>query len=136
MLYQKFVNEDEGLKRLYVNEWWYAGIKNFKEGISIDNINFLELHKESDELFIPIEGKNMLVTAEEKDGRFEFEAIMLKKGSIYNVPSGVWHTNVLWTDSKIVLSAKSDTSLANSLVKTLEGSELENLGTEMRAAVK
>jgi len=136
MLYQSFDNTTEGLKRVYVNELWYAGIKNFKENTSINNINYLEKHKESDELFILIEGKSMLVTAEEKDGNFQFEAFMLEKGKIYNIPCGVWHTNVLWPDCKLVLSAKSNTSLENSIVNTLEGSELEKLKKVMRAAAK
>jgi hypothetical protein len=46
---QKFEFGEEGLKRVYENDKWMVGIKNWKPANDVANIDCLERHNETDE---------------------------------------------------------------------------------------
>ena len=59
----------EGMTRVYENPKWMIGIKNWKPMNDIANINCLERHNETDELFILLSGA-LLLGKEESAGTF------------------------------------------------------------------
>ena len=61
-------------------------IKNWKPDNDIEGLKHLEIHHTTDEQFILVNGKAILITAERKDGKFETELTLMEKGKVYNVP--------------------------------------------------
>ena len=53
--------DGEGMTRVYENPRWMIGIKNWKPMNDIANINCLERHNETDELFILLSGRCTLL---------------------------------------------------------------------------
>ena len=53
----EYAFEGEGMTRVFENAKWMVGIKNWKPMNDIANINCLERHNETDELFILLAGK-------------------------------------------------------------------------------
>ena len=63
MRIEKSEYSGEGLVRVYENETWMVGIKNWKPANDIANIDCLERHNETDELFVLLAGSCTLLFA-------------------------------------------------------------------------
>ncbi len=75
-----YENKEEGIKCVYTNEKWLVSIKNWKPDNDIEGLKHLEIHHTTDEQFILVNGKAILITAERKDGKFETELTLMEKG--------------------------------------------------------
>lgn len=61
--------DGEGMQRVFENEKWTVGIKNWKPANDITGINNLERHNKTDELFVLVAGSCTLIYANEVEGR-------------------------------------------------------------------
>ena len=115
----------EGLKRVYENSKWMVGIKNWKPANDVANIDCLERHNETDELFILLSGSCLLLSANEKaGGRLDIQATRMESGKVYNIPRTLWHNTVTSKDVKLILVEDSATGSANSDVIQLDAGQI------------
>ena len=56
-----------GMQRVYENDQWTVGIKNWKPENDITGISNIERHNLTDELFVLVSGSCTLVSAEETE---------------------------------------------------------------------
>ena len=56
MKIENYAFEGEGMQRVFENEKWTVGIKNWKPANDITGIDCLERHNKTDELFVLVEG--------------------------------------------------------------------------------
>ena len=82
--------DGEGIECAYRNEKWVVCIKNWKPNNDIDGLEHLEIHHTTDEQFILISGKCIIITADRIDGKFNIELTPVEKGTLYNVPKERW----------------------------------------------
>ena len=87
---------------------WRVAYLNYAESHKEGNIEFLEKHLETDEVFVLMSGKATLLIGKEC-ARIEMEPC-----KVYNVKKGVWHNIILSEDAKILLVENKDTSKENS----------------------
>ena len=81
----------EGMQRVFENEKWTVGIKNWKPANDVTGIDCLERHNKTDELFVLVEGSCTLVYANETAGGLEFGAVKMEKDKVYNIPVSYTH---------------------------------------------
>ena len=110
----KYAFEGEGLTRVFENEKWMVGIKNWKPMNDIANINNMERHNESDELFILLNGRCTLLFANETADGLDIQAVEMEPMKVYNIPKTLWHNTVTQKDTKLALIEDSSTGSANS----------------------
>ena len=110
----KYAFEGEGLTRVFENEKWMVGIKNWKPMNDIANINNLERHNETDELFILLNGQCTLLYANETANGLDIQAVEMEPLKVYNIPRTLWHNTVTRKDTKLALIEDSSTGSANS----------------------
>ena len=110
----KHAFEGEGLTRVFENEKWMVGIKNWKPMNDIANINNLERHNETDELFILLNGQCTLLFANETADGLDIQAVEMEPMKVYNIPRTLWHNTVTRKDTKLALIEDSSTGSANS----------------------
>lgn len=110
----KYGFEGEGLTRVFENEKWTVGIKNWKPMNDIANINNLERHNETDELFILLNGRCTLLYANETADGLDIQAVEMEPLKVYNIPRTLWHNTVTRKDTKLALIEDSSTGSANS----------------------
>ena len=77
--------EGEGMQRVFENEKWTVGIKNWKPANDITGIDCLERHNLTDELFVLIAGSCTLLYANEVDGKLEIGAVKMEPNRVYNI---------------------------------------------------
>ena len=102
------------MTRVFENAKWMVGIKNWKPMNDIANINCLERHNETDELFILLKGRCTLLFANETENGLKIEAVEMEPLKVYNIPRSLWHNTVTEHDTKLALIEDSSTGSANS----------------------
>ena len=125
MKIESFEFTSEGMQRVYENEKWTVGIKNWKPANDITGINCLERHNETDELFVLINGGCTLIFANETADGLELEAVTMEPHRVYNIPATLWHNTVTQKDTKMILIEDSNTSMNNSDILDLTAEEIE-----------
>jgi ureidoglycolate hydrolase len=115
---------EEGMKRVYENDKWLVGIKNWKPANDITGIDCLEKHNLTDELFVLIAGMCTLVTASEVDGLMVFDKVVMEPHKVYNIPKTMWHNTITSKDTKMILIEDSSSSMENSNLYMLSDQEL------------
>ena len=120
----KYGYEGEGLTRVFENEKWTVGIKNWKPMNDIANINNLERHNGTDELFILLKGRCTLLFANETADGLDIQAVEMEPLKVYNIPRTLWHNTVTQKDTKLALIEDSSTGSANSDVIDLTEAQI------------
>lgn len=118
----------EGMQRVYENEKWTVGIKNWKPANDITGINCLERHNKTDELFVLTEGACTLIYANETENGLEFSSVQMEPGKVFNIPATLWHNTITQKDTKMILIEDSNTSMENS--------DIFNLNEKQIAAIR
>ncbi|MDD6788789.1 MAG: cupin domain-containing protein [Lachnospira sp.] len=116
-----------GMQRVYENEKWTVGIKNWKPANDITGITNIERHNKTDELFVLVEGKCTLIYAEEKGEDLEFHAVKMEKGKLYVIPQSLWHNTITVKDTKMFLIEDVSTSNDNSDVRELTPEQIKTV---------
>jgi mannose-6-phosphate isomerase-like protein (cupin superfamily) len=106
--------ENEGMSRVYENEKWMVGVKNWKPANDITGIDCLERHNQTDELFVLLSGECVLLFANETESGLKFETINMEPNKVYNIPQSLWHNTITMKDTKLVIIEDSSTSMKNS----------------------
>ena len=117
----------EGMQRVFENEKWTVGIKNWKPANDITGIDCLERHNLTDELFVLVAGSCTLVYANETDNGLEFGSVAMEPNKVYNIPVTLWHNTITCKDTKMILIEDSSTSMDNSDIYNLDAKELETV---------
>lgn len=117
----------EGMQRVYENEKWTVGIKNWKPANDVTGIDCLERHNKTDELFVLTEGSCTLIYANETVKGLEFGAVKMMPGKVYNIPASLWHNTITQKDTKMILIEDSNTSMENSDIVKLDKDQIEKV---------
>ena len=126
-----FENNAEGIKQVYRNNEWSVSIKNWKPDNDIDGVEKLEIHHTTDEQFILVAGKALLITADEADGAFtNIELTPMEIGKVAHVGMGQWFYSITQKDSKIVYIQRSDCSMENSEIKYMTPEQVKAVQAE------
>ena len=124
MKIEKYEFTGEGMTRVFENEKWMVGIKNWKPANDISGVNCLERHNKTDELFILLGGTCVLLYANEVNGELVIEAEKMEPMKVYNIPRSLWHNTVTTKDTKLILVEDSSTSMENSDVVELNTTQI------------
>jgi Cupin domain. len=92
---------------------WRVAIMNYIDEIQPERIKTVERHKETDEVFVLLQGKGILFLG---DGELELERFypqVMEPGKIYNVKKNVWHSIVLTRDGSVLIVENQDTDGKN-----------------------
>lgn len=110
-----FENNQEGILCVYKNPKWLVSIKNWKPDNDIAGIAHLEVHHSTDEQFILVNGKAILITAQRENGVFtDIQLTPMEIGKVLNVPQECWFYSITQKDTKMVYVQDSNCSMENS----------------------
>ena len=121
----KYEYEGKGLTRVFENEKWMVGIKNWKPENDISGIDCLERHNETDELFILLNGSCTLLFANETADGLVIGKVDMEPMKVYDIPPSLWHNTVTKADTKLALIEDSATGSANSDVLKLTEDQIK-----------
>ncbi|HIT89511.1 MAG TPA: cupin [Candidatus Merdenecus merdavium] len=116
--------DGEGMQRVYENDKWTVGLKNWKPANDITGITNLERHNKTDELFVLLKGSCTLIYANPVKDGLDFKAIEMEQNKVYNIPASLWHNTITSKDTKLVLIEDSSTSMDNTDILELNEDQL------------
>ena len=123
--------EGEGYQPLVEFESWRVAILKHIDELLPKNIDYMECHEETDEVFILIKGRCILFLSDVKDGKIiKIHPVNMALGKFYNIKKKVFHTHTLSEDAEVVVVENQNTSSINSqkiYLRNNEVLELENL---------
>lgn len=113
----------EGYKPLVLTPRWMTALLNWEPSYDLQNASEIEVHKNTDEVFVLWRGKGALYVLEEDGIHVED----LKPGVVYNVPAGVWHGCLGSRDVSWIIVEDRDTNLYDTEVRKMTDEELHQL---------
>jgi len=116
--------EQEGYKPLVYSDGWQVALLNWEPLFDRENLDEIERHNQTDEVFVLLRGWSVLFVRPESG---TLEAIDMEPGVIYNVPKGVWHNLVASRDVAFLIVENKNTHLNDTEIRPIEVGELELL---------
>lgn len=122
-----YSHEAEGIQCVFDNKKWVVCIKNWKPNNDVDQIQYLEIHHATDEQFILVKGKALLLVASRDEKGFDIQVIPMEQGKVYNVPRDTWFNTITQKDTKLVYVQDAGTTGENSEYQDMTAEELESV---------
>lgn len=125
--------DGEGVKRMIESGTWFVGIKNYKPANDVDGFSFLEKHLLTEEVFVLLQGRCVLLVDVSLDGSgSDLQCVPMEQGKVYCVHQGVWHNTIVSRDVKIILIENQNTATENSPVANLSDEQLNKTRYELK----
>jgi ureidoglycolate hydrolase len=115
--------DGDGYKPLVDFGSWRVAYLRYIDELEPDNIERVERHLETDEVFVLLNGQAVLFVGEGERSLQDLAAHPMQPCQLYNVKQNTWHTVVLSRDATILLVENRDTGEVNSEYCTLTGAQ-------------
>ncbi len=97
-----------GYQRTVEYGGWLVATMTFNPETEGKDLEYLERHMETDEVFILTEGEATLIIG------LEMEEVPMIKNKLYNVKKETWHNITMSKDARIIIVENIETGLENS----------------------
>lgn len=111
--------DENGYKSLVFFENWRVALMNDGPKTNLEGLSYFQKHDETDEVFVLLEGRCVLLMAGFGENPGEISAVDMEPGSMYNVKKGAWHTHYFAPNTKVVIVENADTVPENSPISNL-----------------
>lgn len=118
----------EGYQPLIDFSSWRVAILRWEPSLLPGNIERMERHLHTDEVFVLLQGQATLILGGNGARVDRVEPQVMQVGKLYNVKQATWHTILLSRDASILIVENRDTGVENS--------EYCELSQEYREAIK
>lgn len=127
---------DRGYHPFLIRDGWQVAQLNFIEEQHIKNIRKIDLHKQSDEVFVLLKGRSVLIFAKLEEGIPTFEVLLMEPFVTYNIPKNNWHNIAMEKGSKVLIVEKSNTHLNDVTYIDLSPNKIAELKTMVKGVLK
>jgi len=103
-----------GYQPLVDYDAWRVAILRYHPELLPENIDNMQRHDETDEVFVLLAGRCTLFFGEGSDAITNILAEDMQPLKLYNVKRGTWHTHTLSEDAMVLIVENVDTRDANS----------------------
>lgn len=100
----------EGYSPLSIHDGWQVAYLTTVEQHQLDDLVNMEVHEQTDELFILLKGSAVLLSADYEEEQ-KFQAVGMEPFVMYNIPQGVWHNIAMAPDTLLLIAEKDGTHL-------------------------
>jgi ureidoglycolate hydrolase len=106
---------DAGYRPLVDYGAWRVAILNYSEELRPENIDAMQRHNATDEVFVLLRGRCILFVGEGEHASIStIYAQPMVPHTIYNVKKSVWHTHTLSPGAMVLVVENRDTTYDNS----------------------
>ncbi len=130
-LIETYTTTKEGYHPFLIRDGWQVAQLNYIKDQHISNMNKIEIHRKTDEVFMLLEGKSILISVEIINGKPIFKADLMKPHITYNIPQNVWHNIAMEKGSEVLIIEKSNTHLNDVEYLYLSNKQIDKLRLEV-----
>jgi mannose-6-phosphate isomerase-like protein (cupin superfamily) len=135
-LVETYKIEEEGYHPFLIREGWQVAQLNYKDELHIKNIKKIDVHFQTDEVFVLLKGKAALILAEMQDDQPIFEVELMKSRVVYNIPKNTWHNIAMEEGSEVLIVEKSNTHLGDFEYKILSEHDIAEMRKKVEQVLK
>lgn len=106
--------QGKGYSPLVAYGEWRVAVLRYLDELEPARINSMERHSETDEVFILVRGKAMLILGGNGGSVEGISSYVLEIGKVNNVKKNTWHTISLSPDAHIIIVENDNTDRMNS----------------------
>ena len=114
-LLETYTIKESGYHPFLIRDGWQVAKLNYLEELHINNVDKIEAHHQTDEVFVLLKGKAVLTLAELQENNPIFEATLMVPNVIYNIPKKRWHNIAMEKESEVHWKEKLKESVAKEL---------------------
>ena len=115
--------DGNGYKPLIDFAEWRVAILRYLDDIQPDRIDSMERHTETDEVFVLLHGRGVLIMGGNRAQVDGIHPQAMESGKLYNIKRHAWHTILLSRDASVLLVENRDTGRHNSEYFTLSAQQ-------------
>ena len=104
---------DGHYKPVLITDKWQVAYLNSCPEYELEAITKVDVHHKTDEAFVLLEGRAILIAAEIKEDQITFDLIDMKQGVTYNIPKDMWHNIVLYENTRVYIIENDNTHLGD-----------------------
>ena len=133
-LIESYVHVGEGYNPFLIRKQWQVAILNYAPAEALEAIDKLDVHFETDEAFVLLQGDAVLIAASVDENAVCFEAVKMKSNVVYNIPRNVWHKIAMKPGSSTLIVENQQTHLGDFKFHPLNEMQKEELRQVVTAA--
>lgn len=131
-LIEEYIHEGIGYNPFFIREGWQVAKLNPLPGHGLEEIERIEVHNSTDEVFVLIHGTAVLIAADVQEDKIKFQNVLMNPGIVYNLPKGVWHNIAMAEGAELIIVEKDNTHLNDCKYKKLDSLQQ----TELKEQIK
>lgn len=108
-LIEQYQISENGYHPFLIRDGWQVAQLNYTPEQEIGNIEKLDIHHLTDEVFILLKGNAVLIGAEINGNDVNFKVELMLPHITYNIPVDTWHNIAMSKDCEIIIVEKSNT---------------------------
>lgn len=126
-LIEKYRHAGTGYNPFLINRGWQVAQLNYMTEQDLLNIDKMDRHLLTDEVFVLLKGNAILIAASLSNETFEFEYTRMEEGVTYNIPKTVWHNIAMTPGAEVIIIEKDNTHLGDFEYQPLSERERQEL---------
>jgi hypothetical protein len=119
--------DGEGYRPLIDYGAWRVAVLRYIDELSPQNLDKMQRHDETDEVFVLLAGRCILFVGEGDGHVSKIYAQDMTPFKLYNVKRGGWHTHALSHDAAVLIVENRDTVASNSPQVPLDARQRERI---------
>jgi len=110
---EEYSYQGEGYNPYLIRQGWQVAQLNYCVKGGMNDIEKIDIHFETDEAFILLQGDVVLITADKEGDYVTFHARKMKPGIVYNIPKLTWHNIAMSQDAQVFIVETANTHLSD-----------------------
>lgn len=108
-LIETYIHEQEAYNPLLIGPKWQVAILNYSSPDDVVNLNSLDVHFLTDEVFVLLSGHAVLIAATIQDNIISYDMVDMRPNIIYNIPKNMWHKIAMEPGASVLIVEDANT---------------------------
>ena len=110
---EEYTHAGIGYNPFLIRNNWQVAQLNHVAGQGFEDIEKIDVHLNTDEVFILLKGQVVLIVAEKNGDHVSFQTVKMKEGITYNIPKMIWHNIAMSEDAQVIIIEDANTHLGD-----------------------
>ncbi len=110
---EEYTHNNAGYNPFLIRDNWQVAKLNYLPELGMGELQKIEVHYKTDEVFILLKGTAALIAVEKKGNELSFDIVKMKGCIVYNIPKGMWHSIAMKEDAEVIIVEDANTHLRN-----------------------
>jgi len=134
---QIYEHSGKGYNPFIIRNGWQVAQLNHLDEQGLEGIVKVDMHLQTDEVFILLRGIAVLVVAAAHGPEtLQFECVRMRPGITYNIPVNTWHNIAMDRDASVLIVERSNTHLGDYVYRSLSAGQQHELRMAIKTALQ